>query len=261
MLKTVAFIGSAILAVSLVGSAGLAQEVTAKHGQANINWTTKTIQATGSGAPSLKAANVAVARLGAERAAKMDAFRNILEAVKGVKISGTGTVGEAMTGETKAKVEGVVRNFKVLDTKYYSDGGVDLIVEVPLDGVTAAAVDAGTSVSKGEATDVTGVVINAKGLKLSPALAPRILDESGKEIYGPSKVKKDVVAERGIASYSKSLNKAKTDNRVAGKPVIVKGVKAAAKGSADVVVSSADAATLTKLASVLAEGRVVIVTD
>ena len=57
---------------------------TVAHGQ--IHWSNGTITATGSGAPSLKAANVAVARLGAERAAKMDARRNILGDFKGARV-------------------------------------------------------------------------------------------------------------------------------------------------------------------------------
>ncbi len=35
----------------------------------------------------------------------------------------------------------------------------------------------------------SGLVIVAKGLKITPALAPRILDETGKEIYGPDFVR------------------------------------------------------------------------
>src|SRR5262245_10929441 len=69
---------SAVLCVA-TGQAARAQDVAQEvPGHGKINWTDKTITVTGSGAPNLKAANVAVARLGAERAAKMDAFRNIL---------------------------------------------------------------------------------------------------------------------------------------------------------------------------------------
>ena len=65
------------LAIPLAGLAQEAGEVTegdlkVDHGQ--VNWTARTITATGSGAPDLKAPNVAVARLGAERVAKMDYF-------------------------------------------------------------------------------------------------------------------------------------------------------------------------------------------
>ena len=106
-----------------------------KHGE--VLWAKNTIRATGSGAPSLKAANVAVARLGAERAAKLDALRNILEATKGVRVSTGKSVAHALEGNQalEAKIAGWVKGFRVIDTRYYSDGGVDLVVEVEMDGV------------------------------------------------------------------------------------------------------------------------------
>lgn len=236
------------------------------HGQ--VDWTAKTITATGSGAPDLKAANVAVARLGAERAAKADALRNILEAVKGVRINGSQTAGAAMDGspEVKAKVEGVVRNFKVVDTKYYSDGGVDVIVQVPMDGVLAEALlptaPAATAATPTEsAAGPSGVIVNAKGLKVAPALAPRLMDESGKEIYGPTMVGHDALVQRGVASYTKSLEQATRDTRVSGKPLVVKGVRLSQAGSADVIVSADDALKLASAKGVLGLGKVIIVTD
>ena len=240
---------------------------TVGHGQ--IDWTNKTITATGSGAPDLKAANVAVARLGAERAAKADALRNILEAVKGVRISGGQSAGAAMdtSPEVKAKVEGVVRNFKVVDTKYYSDGGVDVIVQVPMDGVLAEALlPTGTAAAAAptpaeSSAGPSGVIVNAKGLKVAPALAPRLVDESGKELYGPAMVGKDALVQRGVASYSKSLEQATRDTRVSGKPLVVKGVRLSQAGSADVVVSADDAVKLASAKGVLGLGKVIIVTD
>ena len=240
---------------------------TVGHGQ--IDWTNKTITATGSGAPDLKAANVAVARLGAERAAKADALRNILEAVKGVRISGGQSAGAAMdtSPEVKAKVEGVVRNFKVVDTKYYSDGGVDVIVQVPRTGVLAEALlPTGTATAPAptpaeSSAGPSGVIVNAKGLKVAPALAPRLVDESGKELYGAAMVGKDALVQRGVASYSKSLEQATRDTRVSGKPLVVKGVRLSQAGSADVVVSADDAVKLASAKSVLGLGKVIIVTD
>ncbi len=59
------------------------QPLTQAIGNGEINWGEQVIRATGSGAPNPDAPNVAAARLGAERAAKADALRNILETVKG----------------------------------------------------------------------------------------------------------------------------------------------------------------------------------
>ncbi|MBC7795206.1 MAG: hypothetical protein H7Z43_15990 [Clostridia bacterium] len=237
-------------------------------GHGKIDWTNKTVTATGSGAPDLKAANVAVARLGAERAAKMDALRNIMETVKGVRISSTQTAGAAMDSspELKAKVEGVAKNFKVVDTKYYSDGGVDLVVQMPIDGVLVETfvpqVNAPTATAPSADTAVSGVIVNAKGLKVTPALAPRLIDEGGKELYGPDTIAHDALLQRGVASYTKSLDQAMRDAKVAGgKPLVLKATRVAAAGGSDVVLSADDAAKLAGARGALDAGRVIIVTD
>src|SRR5206468_1614979 len=59
-----------------------------------VSWAGQVVKATGSGAPDLKSANPAQARLGAERAAQMDAFRALLTQVKGISISAGHTVGD-----------------------------------------------------------------------------------------------------------------------------------------------------------------------
>ena len=78
---------SLLMTSSLVISLGLifvnisfaTDEVIEKVGSGYINWSSNIIRVTGSGAPDPEASNLAQARLGAERVAKMDAYRNLLE--------------------------------------------------------------------------------------------------------------------------------------------------------------------------------------
>ncbi|MEL6340411.1 MAG: LPP20 family lipoprotein [Myxococcota bacterium] len=239
-------------------------EQTVGHGE--INWTEKTVTVTGSGAPSLKAPNVAVARLNAERAAKLDALRNIVEAVKGVRVSGTKSAGDAMKDSAKvqSEVEGIVKKFKVLDTKYFSDGGVDVIVQVDLDGVLTETLvpDAGTSVkSAPPSPDVTGIVVNAQGVNLTPAIAPEIVDESGTRLYHAGAVDREAVMKHGVISYNKSLASAMKDSRVGSKPLVIRALKADGAGGSNLIISSADAGKLAQANHALAMGKVIIVTD
>ena len=92
----------------LAGSSG---QVIEAVGEGEVNWTRNVIRATGSGAPNPSAANIAVARLGAERAAKVDALRNLLETVKGVRIDSETTVVNAMTQSDviRSQVQGLVQ--------------------------------------------------------------------------------------------------------------------------------------------------------
>jgi hypothetical protein len=235
---------------------------------AQVDWQRRVITARGQGAPDLQAPTPAAARIGAERAAQLDAFRNILETLKGVDVKSGQTVGQAMASDSalRASVEGVLRNFKVTDRKYFSDGGVELTVEMSLDGKLADLLlpqsqGQPTRLAQGSKDVGSGLVIVAKGLKISPALAPRILDESGKEIYGPQSVQPGALRDNGIAGYLTSEDAAEHSARVGAHPLTLKAVKA--QGS-DVVISAADAAKLTDAQSnlgFLAEGKVIIVID
>jgi hypothetical protein len=140
----------------------------------SIDWKTHTIKCKGSAAPPSTASNISQARLMAEKAAKLDAMRNILETLKGVEISGARSASDALKDEgVKAKVEGVLKNFKVVDTRYFSDGGVEVDVEMPLGGLTALIVPEGARVvepaqaQKSSESDV--VPVSAPATKVSSA--------------------------------------------------------------------------------------------
>src|SRR5512141_2651093 len=57
-----------------------------------VDWTTGVITAVGIGAPPAQPANAAQARAMAERGAQVVAYRNLLEAVKGVRLDSATTV-------------------------------------------------------------------------------------------------------------------------------------------------------------------------
>lgn len=97
-------------------------------------WAPITIRATGGGAPPQRAANPAQARLMAERAAKMDGYRNLLEQAYGVNISARTTVRNFTTQNDviRSRVEAYIRGAKVVDTRLLDDGGVEVEMEVVL---------------------------------------------------------------------------------------------------------------------------------
>ena len=101
-----------------------------------INWSIGLITATGSGAPPSSVSNPAQARLMAKRAAILDARRNLLETVKGVTVDAQTTVQNFMTTSdiVVTKVSGVVKLSRVINTRYMSDGAVEVTVEMDLRG-------------------------------------------------------------------------------------------------------------------------------
>ncbi|TMA71369.1 MAG: hypothetical protein E6J58_10115 [Deltaproteobacteria bacterium] len=113
----------------------LAAAPTLAQTKGEIDWNRRVLLGHGQGAPDLNAPSVAVARLGAERAAKLDAYRNALESLKGLEVQSGGTVAGMLQNDATlmTRVDGTLKGVKPIKTHYYSDGGVSLDIEVPLD--------------------------------------------------------------------------------------------------------------------------------
>lgn len=265
----------ALLALGMVAGPVFAEDkvsedaVIQKVGHGEINWSAKTVTATGSGAANLKDGPVAVARLNAERAAKLDALRNILETLQGVQVDGSRNLGDMMSnGTIRAKITGQAKRFKIVDQRYYSDGSVDVVVQMPIDNELTSALNVRSKKksklnTKGSET-FTGLIVNARGLGLTPSIVPRILDEKGKEVYGASVVSDEGMKQGGIASYVQKEEAAKDEGLVGKSPLVLKAIRLDKKSKTDLVITNADAAKLrdkTLNQSFLANGKVVIITD
>ncbi len=236
-----------------------------------VEWRTQVIRATGIAAPN-PALPLAVQRPAMLEAAKQIALRNLLQTIKGVYINSETTVENAMlkSDVIRSRVEGYIRDFRVLKERYMSDGTLEVDVEVTItDSLRAVLVpkEEGTPqflASEPIAEDYTGVIVDARGLGLQPALAPKVLDEEGREVYGTKFAKWDYVLKVGLVGYASTLEEAKADSRTGDKPLIVKAIKVVGKGKTDPVISSEDARLVHALANkrpVLAECRVVFVTE
>jgi hypothetical protein len=101
-----------------------------------INWTAGEIFATGIGVPPAQPGNVAQARAMAERAAFVVALRNLLEAVKGVRVDSESVVENYIVKSDviRTRVDGLVRGARIVNTKYLSDGSVEVQVGMQLRG-------------------------------------------------------------------------------------------------------------------------------
>ncbi|MBI3074040.1 MAG: LPP20 family lipoprotein [Deltaproteobacteria bacterium] len=237
-----------------------------QRGSGKIDWANRVIIAKGSGAPNLKAPNVAVARLQAERAAKLDALRNILETLKGVRIQGKVTVKDKMTDnqDLTSKVEGICRGFETVKIQYYSDGGVDVTVKMSLDGELAEALlpagKGGEGVKSGGDKKHTGLIIDVTGMGYQPLLVPSVTDEAGAALYGLDFVTSEAIQKRGFAAFIDTLEEAKQSPRVGATPLVVRAAKISEKG--EIILGEKDAELLRDSnadLSYLKAGQVVIV--
>ena len=200
--------------------------VTEATEHAKIDWTEGEIVATGSGAPNLELPNIAAVRLAAERAAKMDAYRHVLEALRGVQVTVTETGRERLKQpEVRAQVEGVVGGCKVRDTRYYSDGGVDVVIRCPFDeGLATALAPSGPRTSPREDGTETfsGLIVDVSATSARPVLMPTVRTREGAVVLEPRMVSAEALRTYGGAAYVRSLDEATAHPRVGQNPLVVR---------------------------------------
>lgn len=268
------------LALSQYGYGVIPGAVIEETDRGAINYSQGIITATGIGSIPEYAVNAGQARAMAIRAAKVDARRQLVEMVNGITLTSETTMRNRMADEVvKEKVAGVIRGaYQVGEVKYLSDTSVEVTMAVSMSGISEIVTQVPTAVTPPallpQPEDVaalpeqsgpyTGIIIDARGLGLRPALAPKILSQSGTVVYGPGNYTREYAIQFGVAGYSKSLESAKDDARVKGNPLVVKAVSVQGKNMADVVISGQDGwkmQSADKKYSVLKDCRVLILLD
>lgn len=253
--RLVVSITIALIAFTMTAEAQWVTQPVGDNG--SVDWSSQVIRATGIGAGN---ENLPLPRQRALaiRAAKVDAWRNLLETVKGVALTSETTVRNAMVENDviMTKVEGIVKGTTMVgEPKYLSDGSVEVTMEMPITGALTDAVlptqlggqvwTTGQPIPQQPGGGVfTGLIVNAKGLGVRPAMAPQILDENGNEIYGSKYVSREWAVQMGMVGYDKDLNRASKNDRVTDNPLVIKALKVSGSNKADVVISAADAAKI-----------------
>ena len=225
----------------------------------SVNYADRTITAIGIGFIPENAINAGQARRAALRISKQDALRNLIEIVNGVVVTSETTVSGAMfDDEIKTKVKGVIRGAeRVGDPNYLSDTSVEVTYQVKMSGISEvlippaiiSAVLENTVTEKKSVInktidpssgDITGIIIDAKGLKVRPALAPKVRYKDGGIVYGPGDYSREYAVTQGVVGYSKTIESAKKDSRVKGNPLVIKATGVSGQNSTDVIIGNDD---------------------
>jgi len=238
-----------------------------------VDWSSHVLQAKG-----IAVQGGVGGRAGQIRAAELDALRQILETAKGMRLTSETTVENFMLSSDviRTRVEGVARNFRRKgDPVYMSDGSIELTVEMNLAG-SGQFFDAVYPLQMGNMNPIyttqpqqsswvfSGLIVDARGLGVRPAISPRILTEDGREVYGSGYANREWAIEYGMAGYAKDLEAAKLDERVGQNPLIVDATKVTGSNRTDVVIADRDVRrihTVEKNLKFLEECRVIILVD
>jgi hypothetical protein len=226
-----------------------------------------------------------------QRAAKLMALRDIAEFIQGVHVSSETTVEDAMmVGDVvQGRVQSVIKQaHQIGATRYDSNGMATVRMRVKFEGNLADALlpqsgfgtfsqlgfgslpqpgipDADHPQAPESTANVTGLVLDARGLNLVSAMVPRILAEDGQVIYGPGQVNREsAVQNGGLVAYEKTLQAAYQNDRVGNAPLTVKAVSGQGTYRANAVISEQDVHKIQKAVegrTFLNQCRVVFVID
>lgn len=296
---------AAILAFSIIFAASTVYAesdslVIESTGVTSINWSESYIEAEGMGKVPESVQEKPKAYVLALETAKANAFRNLLEAAKSVRVDSLTELRDLMRQDEafKAKVDALIYKSRIEEREFsYSQKTVRVVIRMPLRGdlirailpyykvrkiETVGSIPSAQAATNGQAAlpapadsnpvspeqksaaVQSGVIIDAKGIQPGPALLPRILDETGREIYGPLQVDLETAARVGFAGYFRCTGCPQAENRVESKPIIVKAIRTEGPGRSNILISNMDAERLRAANSVshfLDKAKVVISID
>ena len=232
------------------------QEVVEQNAEGIINWSRGVIQAKGIGVLHNKLPDHVKARSTALKNARRDACRKLLEVAKGIRIDGSILVGdyEGKNNIIMSKIESMVKRAEVVKKEYFSDGTVEVTMEINLRGGFAQLVlpeeirplESIRTMApvKNSPSVFTGLVVDTRGLGTKPVMVPKILDENAREVYGSAFVSREYAVQQGMSGYSKDLAAAQSNQRVGDNPLTVKGLRTEGVEHSDVIISNVDARRL-----------------
>ena len=107
-------------------------------------------------------------------------------------------------------------------------------------------------------------MVDGRGLGVKAVMSPKIFDENGQEVYGPTFVSREFAVQQGMIEYVVDLSAAQDSPRVASTPFTVRGLRTDKPGGSNIIISNADAAKLKSASehlSFLKKCRVIIAVD
>jgi hypothetical protein len=192
-----------------------------KSDYAEIDWEKGTLTAWGDGKYPKAKGDAEKDRLMARRAGQAEAHARALEMLAGVRVNPDDRSRDVQEKKKDLayRIKGLVEGAEVIDEKDNAGAGTYMVkIRIPLNGVKGVTVlfldemqiktkevkkaeveEKETDGAKEE--EFTGLVIDAQGTGLKPALLPEIVDEDGNKVYTAEDVDKESVQDNGMASY------------------------------------------------------------
>jgi hypothetical protein len=191
------------------------------------------------------------------RLAFIDGRRHLYNALQAVRINSSLTVGDLVAEDAALREElrGIVNNSVVLDRTVVPGERMRLRVEIKLWGELSEMLIPDSVWYKqpsrpshqdldrsqggsGRAMEYTGLIVDARGLDVSPSLICRIYGPEERLLYGPSVVRPSIAIGRGMAGYMEHRGKAMRATRSGRNPLILRAEDRAASQGCELRLSA-----------------------
>jgi hypothetical protein len=264
-----------------------------------IDWSEHVIRVGGRSVEDSTAA-LSIRRARAIEDAKRDAYEKLVQITKEITINGDLLAAEMLQDneELSRSLASVTRHFTVEEIKRLPPDGIEVSISFDMLGGLSDILmrkepDTGilivppgplcplcgrlwpegkpapagiNLVTPGDTTDTafSGLIVDARGFRLEPALAPRIFDQDGYEVYGTRFANRENGVEVGLVVYASNVEHLTKLERVGENPLHVRAIAVGGEYAADLVVANGDARIIHAAASginFLAECRVIIIVD
>jgi len=225
----------------------------------------------------------------AVRKAVISARKQLLDIILSTRIDSRGTVSAYLSedADLAARVRGMVQNSPLERPAIFDQSG-DIRVFETFRGKLAELVlpttiqfqsgippklstsleqqfdyqQASPEVTGGGSISYTGVIIDARGLQVTPCLSPVIFGQDGVGAYGAFLVSRENAIKNGVVAYATTPDPAQLRNRVGSNPLIIRALNAYGSWRTDLIISTPMAklvrATMSS-PSIAGNSRVVIV--
>ena len=215
---------------------------TLSHGQ--VDWTDGLVRSRNS-ATGLARRGVEAAAM---QAATQAAQQGLLRLFDQVRFDARQMLGQVarQAEASRQELEVLAAQTAVVETRYFPGGMVETAVQLPFAGQFTAlflpVIPAVTPDGEPRTEAVhTGVVIDARGLAIQPALFPKIVDERGQTLYAPESVDREAAIQQGYVAYAKAFDQAPAQARVGEHPLVLRALRVAGEARVDLVLSDTEA--------------------
>ena len=199
------------------------------------------------------------------RKAASGARKQLLDMVLAVRIDSKRTVSAFLSEDAllAGRVRGVIQNSPLVRPAVFEEGG-EVLVSETLRGKLAELIlpttiqfqsgippRLSTSMEQSlsfedrtpehvgsSAVGYTGVIFDARGLKVTPALAPVIYGQDGQGAYGAFLVSRANAVDKGVIGYATTADPSALKERVGSRPLVVKALSAYGSWRTDLIITT-----------------------